>query len=338
MRRMVPVSANSLAYHHPAKLSTPGVDFMHEPAADSRFGFLCSLIREGSTDDLDWELQQDPSLLRERDADNNNALHYCVKWRRLDAAATLCSHGADTDAANRAGHTAGTIAACVPDAASVRALLELRKKYKSKRAKLAARVHHSAVHQAARPSSTDSLGIQDVRPGVNVHEWGLKLKEIKAKSREKFDRDSGHMYDIQGKTQERIDEVNQREPRVQQLRSWADGQRAYLNEQRQKRLESDWCMQVKMHSSKSQQNYSLRPAPWGGLCRSAFNLDRLILLTVMSHSAPTPPSLYSSLNSTHLPPLKEVAMVYSKQRNTQIDHDGGIKILSRRRKGKKTEK
>ena len=271
LRRMVPVSANSLAYHS-TKLSTPGVEFMDEPAADSRFGFLCSLIREGSTDDLDWELQQDPSLLDERDADNNNALHYCVKWRKLDAAATVCAHGADTDAANRAGHTAGTIAACVPDAASVRALLELRKKYKSKRARLAARAQHSALHQAARPSSTDSLGIQDVRPGVNVHEWGLKLREMRTKSREKFDRDSGHMYDIQGKTQERIHELNQREPRVQQLRSWADGQRAYLNEQRQKRLESDWSMQVKTHNSRSEQNYSLRPAPWGGLCRSAFNL------------------------------------------------------------------
>ena len=105
----------------------------------------------------------------------------------------------------------------------------------------------------------------------------MEMKVVEQQSREKFDHDSNNKYQVQAKTQERIDTFSAQDVRVQQLKSWAAGQQKYLNEQRRKRTESDYSMQVKKRLSTEPVDFSLRPAPWGGYCRSVYDCDCLRL-------------------------------------------------------------
>jgi hypothetical protein len=271
MRRMVPAApaafATSDRLDAADRLAALGLAFMDEPAPDSRFGHLCALTRE-ETNALAHELHQDPSLLGERDSSSNNALHYCVKHRRLDAAAVLCSHGADPDAANSSGHTPHFLAAAIPDATFVRKLLELRNKHKSKRRQKRTASRPSSTNTAARPSSTDSTGFQNVQPGIDLKFWNIKLKAVEKERRATFDQDSNNRYNVVASTEERIRAFDRQEVRMQQLKSWAVDQRRFLDAQREKKLNSDYGMLVKKHPNGGKEEaFSLRPAPWGGYCR-----------------------------------------------------------------------
>eukprot|EP00802_Teleaulax_amphioxeia_P016983 Tamp_17122.p1 GENE.Tamp_17122~~Tamp_17122.p1 ORF type:complete len:347 (+),score=50.56 Tamp_17122:30-1070(+) len=267
-----------------------GLSFMPEPGSGD-FGDLCRLIRNNATAELDERLYQDDSVLDDRDTEGNSLLHYCVKWRSVEAARVLCAHGIDPDAVNVTGKSAAGVAACIPDAALVRDLVAMRKKYRShywKRRKaaaskslpvipdfqdqvLAGRAQSSDAesqlrHSNGRLASSDYSMMHNVVPSVNEKEWASLFKSIETRHRSEFDQQSQNRYNPKSTMQTRVSGIGL-ETRTHALQSWARLQKEHLDEERQKKLESDNCMMVRNSLARASVPYTVRHAPWGGYCK-----------------------------------------------------------------------